>query len=104
MAFQSRITLAICFLLSTGQAAGNRGSAFCTVNSDFEVQGEWTDPGVRVGLRYEHIKEDQARRGTTKIGKDDAAGLAHFPVSNINNNWIGSLDYSFDQNWGVGVS
>jgi hypothetical protein len=106
VALQCRIALAIglLFLLSARQAAANCGSAFCIVNSDFEVQGEWTDPGVRVGLRYEHIKQDQARRATAKIGKNDAAGLAHFPVLNINNNWIASLDYSFDQNWGVGVT
>jgi hypothetical protein len=87
-----------------GAVYANCGSAFCTINTDFETQGEWTEPGMRVGLRYEHVKQDQARRGTSKIDESGAEGLEHFPLSNTNDNLIATFDYSINERWGIGVT
>lgn len=85
-------------------AQANCGSSYCSVNSEFETIGQWTEPGLRIGLRYEQVEQKKARRGTTKIGEDDAPDLPHFPTYNKNDNVTATLDYSINNNWGISAT
>ena len=79
------------------------GSAFCSVNTSFDVQGAWTEPGARFDLRYESIRQDQPRAGSTKVAVGQFP-RHHDEVSTRNRNWLANLDYAFDSTWGVAVS
>ena len=96
---------ALCAALSAMplSAGASCGSAFCSVNTSFDVQGAWTEPGARVDLRYESINQDQPRAGSAKVGVGQIP-RHHDEVSTLNRNWIASLDYAFDPAWGVAVT
>jgi hypothetical protein len=49
------LAFALCTPLS---AAASCGSAFCTVDTNWNVQGIWTEPAPRFDLRYESITQD----------------------------------------------
>src|SRR6185369_11053327 len=96
---------ALCAALSAMpiSASASCGSAFCSVNTSFDVQGAWTEPGARVDLRYESINQDQPRAGSAKVGVGQIP-RHHDEVSTLNRNWIANLDYAFDSAWGVAVT
>ena len=50
------------------EARASCGAAFCMVNTSWNVQGAWTEPGLRFDLRYEYIDQDQPRHGSSKVG------------------------------------
>lgn len=78
------------------------GGAFCTVNTQWETQGVWTEPGWRLDLRYEYIDQDQLRSGTAKV---EPAGVpdTHDEIRTLNRNLILGLDYAIDQRWGLAL-
>jgi hypothetical protein len=87
-------------LLLPTQASASCGSAFCTVNTSWDVHGAWLEPGARLDLRFESIKQDQPRAGR----KDVAVGEIprhHDEVLTENRNLVGTFDYTFDQDWGL---
>ena len=93
---------AAAFALSLA-AQASCGSAFCTVNNNWSSQGVWTDPGTRLDLRYEYIRQDQPLHGTDKVGVGQIP-QHHDEVKTINRNWLASLDYTFNQDWGVSAT
>jgi len=78
------------------------GGTFCTVNTQWETIGVWTDPGWRMDLRYEYIDQDQLRSGSSKT---DPAGIpgTHDEIRTLNRNLIVSADYTISGAWGVAV-
>ena len=78
------------------------GAAFCTLNSDWGIQGAWQQSGTRVDLRYEWVRQDQLRAGTAKVS---AAGSAdtHDEVKTINRNTLITLDHSLGEKWGISL-
>lgn len=38
------------------------------VNTSWNVQGVWTEPGARFDLRFEYIDQDQPMAGRRKVG------------------------------------
>lgn len=91
-------------LIAPGCALAACGSAFCTVNTDWNSQGEWTEQGGKIDLRYEFIKQAQPRNGAEAVGVGEVTGLEHDEVRSINRNYILQLDYNFTQEWGVSAS
>ena len=79
------------------------GSAFCSVNTDWASQGEWTEHGGKLDLRYEFIDQHQPRHGAEAVGVGEVP-QHHDEVSTINRNWIAQFDYNFNANWGVSAS
>ncbi len=79
------------------------GSAFCGVNTQWDTQGLWDSPGLRVDLRYEYIDQDQPRHGSDKVAVG-ALPRHHDEVRTINQNWLLNLDYGFNANWGISLS
>lgn len=103
---KSICTAAATLLLACGVPASvmaSCGSAFCSVNTSWDMQGGWTGGGARFDLRYEAITQDQPRTG----GHDIAFGQMrrhHDEVSTRNRNWVGTFDYSFNPDWGVSAT
>lgn len=81
-------------------AHANCGSAFCTVNTDWSVQGVYAEPGGRAELRYEYLDQDQLRSGTRKVARGETH--AHDDeISTINQAWFATFDYNFPSGWGA---
>lgn len=79
------------------------GTAFCTVNTDWNAQGAWTESGTRYGLRFEYVDQDQPQTGTRKL----AVGQIHKhhdEVRTINRNWLATVDHAFDATWAVSLA
>lgn len=87
-------------LLMAPAAHAHCGGAFCALNTSWDVQGVWDKPGIRLDLRAEFIDLDQLRDGT---GKTKSAGVVdtHDEMRTINRNFVGTLDWSSAQEWGV---
>jgi hypothetical protein len=85
------------------QALASCGSAFCMVNTNWDVQGVWTEPGMRFDLRFEYINQDQPMSGSTKVGVGQIP-QHHDEVQTINRNWLATFDYTFNDKWGVAAT
>lgn len=83
-------------------AAASCGSAFCTIHTSWDTQGAWLEPGWSADLRYESIRQDQPRHGTSNVGVGEIP-RHHDEVLTQNRNYLGTLDYTFNQDWGVNV-
>jgi hypothetical protein len=94
--------LLLCALLAPTWAAASCGSAFCSINTGWEAQGAWTDPGTRLDFRYEYINQDQPMSGSRKVGVGEIPGH-HDEVYTRNRNYLTSIDHTFDADWGVNV-
>jgi hypothetical protein len=98
-----RAVLASVLAAASAEAAASCGSAFCLVNTDWSVQGNWTEPGVRFDLRYESIDQDQPRSGTTNVAVGQVPAH-HDEVETRNKNLVGTLDWSFAPQWGASLT
>ena len=76
------------------------GGAFCSLSTDWDIQGVASKPGVRLDIRAEFIDLDQLRSGTHKASPagevDD-----HDEVRTINRNLLATLDWNINADWGV---
>jgi hypothetical protein len=89
--------------MTGGEAAASCGSAFCMVNTNWNVEGAWIEPGARVDLRFEYIDQDQPRAGSRKVGVGELP-QDHDEIRTVNRNWIGTYGYTFNQDWGVSAT
>jgi len=89
--------------LATGPLAhASCGAAFCSVNTQWETQGVWAQPGWRLGLRYEYLDQDQLRSGSHKVDPSGTPGDTD-ELDTLNRNWLVSADYTVNQNWSVSL-
>ena len=95
-----RLLFALAAALAAGEALASCGATFCMVNTGWQAQGAWTEPGVRLDLRYEYIDQDQARAGSRRV---DVGRIPqhHDEVRSLNRNWVASLDWGLSPEWGV---
>jgi hypothetical protein len=84
-------------------AAASCGTAFCMVNTSWNVQGVWTEPGGRLDLRFEYIDQDQPRAGSREVRVGEIP-KHHDEVRTVNRNWLATYDYAFDEAWGVSAT
>jgi hypothetical protein len=98
-----KLLLAALAMGAATQAAASCGAAFCMVNTNWNVQGAWTEPGARFDLRFEYIDQDQPRAGSDKVGVGQIP-RHHDEVRTINRNWLGTFDYTFSEAWGVSAT
>ena len=85
------------------QAAASCGTAFCMVNTSWNAQGVWTEPGSRFDLRFEYIDQDQPRTGSRKVGVGEIR-QHHDEVRTVNRNWLATYDYTFNEAWAVSAT
>jgi len=100
-----KTSLPAVFLLATlisPSAYASCGGAFCSLNTNWDVQGVWDKPGIRLDLRAEFIDLDQLQSGTSKAVPAGAVG-EHDEVRTINRNFVATLDWSIDPEWGVTI-
>src|SRR5690349_16132531 len=64
----------ILFMLLPGYAQAGCGSTFCALNTQWETQGAWNEPGTRLDLRLEYIDQDQPRHGSDKVSLGEIPG------------------------------
>lgn len=102
MELLTRVSIFIIFALAALSASANCGSAFCSINTNTEIQYDSMGPGFSVNLRYEFVDLDQPREGTKKVGALGEPG-GHDELETAHHNLILGLDYVFDQHWGIGV-
>jgi hypothetical protein len=103
---RNRIAQSICagmLMAFAGPGHANCGAAFCMVNTSWNVQGAWTEPGARLDLRYEYINQDQLRSGSDKVASGQIP-RDHDELKTVNRNWIANFDYAFNANWGAGIT
>ncbi len=85
------------------QALASCGSAFCLINTNWDTHGAWSQPGLRLDLRYETINQTRLQEGRRRIAIGEVP-RDHDEVQTVNRNWLASLDYTFNSDWGVNVS
>lgn len=98
----TKVGAVVCAVLIQSGAYASCGSAVCAVNTHWNLQGFAPEPGLRLDLRYEYIDQDQPMAGGDKV----AVGQIHRhhdEIRTINRNYLGTLDYTFNRNWGVSV-
>jgi hypothetical protein len=83
-------------------AVASCGSAFCSVNTNWDLHSAVSEPGARVDLRYEYIDQDQPRHHGKKVDVGEIP-RHHDEVYTRNRNWIGTFDYTFNADWGLTV-
>ncbi len=88
--------------LAASLAHASCGSAFCSVNTNWDLQSARGEPGSVLDLRYESIKQDQPRSGSDKVAVGQVP-RHHDEVFTKNRNWLGTFDYTFDAHWGLNV-
>ena len=81
-------------------AQASCGGAFCSLSTDWDIQGVASKPGVRLDIRAEFIDLDQLRSGTHKVAP---AGVVdtHDEVRTINRNLLATLDWNINADWGM---
>lgn len=93
------IIAAVLALVATN-AQANCGSSFCAINTDWNVQGVYADPGARAELRYEYLKQDRLRSGRDKMPRGQS-GEHHDELSTINQALFATVDYNFASGFGM---
>lgn len=96
------LSIVVLPLLSMPAVEASCGSAVCPLNTQWEIQGDWTASGWRADVRYEYIKQDDLRFETTSVGLGEIPSH-HDELETINQNMLVNLDYSFDSEWGISV-
>ena len=84
-------------------ASASCGSAFCMVDTQWSMQGVTASAGTRLDLRYEYINQDRLQSGRSRVGIGEFP-RDHDEVSTLNRNFVGTLDHSFDANWGINAT
>ena len=85
-------------------AHANCGAAVCLINTNWDTQGVWTQPGLRVDLRYEAVRQDDLRRGSHKVDAAEIEEGEAVPLQTREKSWIATFDYAFDSRWGVSLT
>lgn len=99
-----RATAVVLLALVAGpQALANCGATFCAINTNWDAHGAWGEPGLRFDLRYERIVQDQLLAGRTKVATG-ALPRDHDEVRTLNRNWLASIEYTINQDWGASVT
>lgn len=96
-------------LLATALAAAplahaSCGSAFCVLNTSWDSQGVQSQPGqATLDLRYEYVRQDRLWQGGSRL-KGAAADEEALETRTLNRNFIATLDYTFNERWGMSVA
>jgi len=98
------VVLATAGMAFATPAAASCGSAACLVNTQWQIHGIPTEAGGTLfQLQYEYINQDTLLSGSkkTNVAPPTADALEQKTISQT---LIASLDYTFDQHWGVTVT
>ena len=102
MSLARQTGLALSLLSFPLAAVASCGSAFCTLNTDWDTQAPWQDDATRLDLRMEYIHQDQLRSGTDKATASGTAG-EHDEIRTRNRNLVASLSHAFSPSLNVAL-
>lgn len=91
-------------LLATN-AHASCGSAFCSVNTNWDIQGLSSDQGLLVDLRYSYAKADTLRAGSSKITPEAPSG-SDAEIENkrtINQVLNLNAEYTINARWNIAL-
>ncbi len=91
------IAILNCLFSASGYASC--GASFCTVNTDWQAQGAWSEPGWQADLRYEYLSQDKPMSGSQRVGVGQIPAH-HDEVRTINRNTLLGLSYTTANGWG----
>lgn len=100
------LPIALGFLITAiglQNAQASCGASFCTVNTNWNMQGVAVEPGWRFDLRGEYVDQDSPRAGDDKVALGQIR-RHHDEVETKNRNVMATLDYAYDDRWGVSVT
>ncbi len=99
---QLALTLLSALLANPLMANANArcGAAFCSLSTDWDIQGVASKPGLRLDIRAEFIDLNQLRSGAHKVAPACNVN-EHDEVRTINSNLLASLDWNINADWGV---
>jgi len=98
-----RLILPLAIASITATAHASCGSAFCSVNTNWDTQGLSSDGGLRVDLRYSYAKADELRAGSSRITAAAPSGSDE-EIENkrtINRMLNIDTDYTINSRWNV---
>lgn len=101
-----KLRLALLYLLSYAAAGqASCGSAFCTVNTNWDVQGLAPTGGWLVDLRYSYSKADRWMAGSSGKALPAPTGSdAEIEDGRTVNELLNlAIDYSIDRHWGFSL-
>ena len=81
-------------------AQANCGAEFCSLNTDWDIQGVANKPGLRLDVRAEYINLDQLRHSTRKT-KPMGEVNEHDELRTINRNYLATADWNINPTWGI---
>lgn len=87
----------VVLLAMQGIATANCGSAFCSVNTNWDTQTPWNDNTTRLDLRMEFIPQNQLRSGVDKVQRSGKLG-EHDEIKTYNRNYIANLSHPISPN------
>ena len=99
----ANVAFAAFVLLVFQDANATCGAAFCMVNTNWNIQGFAPEPGLRIDARFEYIDQDQPRTGSRDVAFGQIS-RHHDELRTINRNYIATLDYTFNSDWGVALT
>ncbi|MBS4095544.1 MAG: hypothetical protein KGZ83_01730 [Sulfuricella sp.] len=78
-------------------------SGMCLLNSDWESQGLFAKPGLRLDFRYDYLDQNQLRQGTGNAGSFTFPGEREIEHDTTTHHYTLGLDYSPNRVWGINV-
>jgi hypothetical protein len=100
---RAAVAAVLSFLAAVPAAHASCGAAFCPVDTGWNIQGAWTEPGTRVDLRYEYIDQDRPRHHAKSVSVGQLP-QHHDEVQTVNHNIVAGVDHTFDKTWSASVS
>lgn len=92
----SLLSVALALGAASIQGHASCSAAFCSLNTGLEAQELGASEGALFDLRYERILQNQPRSGDSRLAADDE-------VETVNDNWVATVDYAFDDKWGANL-
>lgn len=79
------------------------GASFCTINTNWNMQGAAVEPGWRLDVRTEYIDQDQPMTGSSEV---DVGQIRrhHDEVKTRNRNIQATLDYAINERLGFSAT
>jgi hypothetical protein len=95
--------LPIAFAAFASTANASCGTAFCSVNTQWDTQGLSSNEGLRIDVRYSYAKADQFRSGSSKITPEEPSGSDEEIEDKRTVNQILDIDaeYTINPRWNI---
>ena len=98
-----RLLLSLTIATMASAANASCGSAFCSVNTNWDTQGLSANEGLRVDLRYSYAKANQLRAGSSRISPEAPSGSdAEIENKRTVNQLLNiDADYTINSSWNL---